>query len=209
LKRVIILVFSSINPPYDKLFEINKSTWGTDPDVFYLFSQEKQEEEVYLEENCIYCRGVSDLDHVINRILTGYKYVFENMEFDYIFLTCSGSYVVIPELKKFIEDKPFANYYCGWRGEHNHVSFASGAGNFISKDLIELIVKNREKILSYDIPPLFCDVMIGKFMEEIKIPIASGALRSETPDVVPGCYHYHFRINIEQHMELHRKLTIK
>jgi hypothetical protein len=203
MKQVLILVQSSMIPGYDKLFEINKDTWGTGFDVWYYFGRIDQENDVERVYNCLYFKLPEDA--YIEKNLIAFKWIYENVLFDYIFFCCSGSYVDKVEMQKFIEDKPLNNFYCGIAGCAFGADFASGSGFFISKDLVKMVIDNTEEIKGYHLGKIYNDVEIGRFLTTHGVLIAPGARRSNT-EIVEGCYHYHPTVKLQEHYNIHNKL---
>jgi hypothetical protein len=203
MKNVLILVQSSMVPGYDKLFEVNKETWGTGFDVWYYFGRINQENEVERVYNCLYFKFRED--QYTEKNLAAFKWIYENILFDYIFFCCSGSYIDKIEMQKFIADKPLNKFYCGIASFSDGADFASGSGFFLSRDLVKMVIDNANEILTYKMGKTFNDVEIGRFLTTHGISIDPRALRSEGP-ITPGCYHYHLFTKIQEHYNTHNKV---
>ena len=143
--KILILVLSHNDNggTYSKFYEAQKKTWDSinvdNVKTFYIF-------------------GDNNIDEIVNQdILTdvvetgvgsgGYKTLkslelTKHLDFDFIFRTNSSSYIDKECLLNYLRDKPLIGYYSGFMAEHNYIGFASGAGYFLSRDLVELIIKN-------------------------------------------------------------------
>ena len=105
--------------------------------------------------------NVPDLYSLIGeKTLDVFQTCIQEFEFDYIFRTNVSSYVDLPRLNEFIRHRPLTNYYAGVIGEYQGISFASGCGYFISRDVVEKVLKNRD---SWD-HNLIDDVSLGKLV---------------------------------------------
>lgn len=85
----------------------------------------------------------------------------------YVFRTNLSSYVRLNKLKELTRSFNEKNFYAGMIGNHNGIHFASGCGYFISKDLMQFLVSQKNKIdYSY-----MDDVCLGKFLTGAGVPI--------------------------------------
>ena len=85
----------------------------------------------------------------------------------------AGSFVDYENLLKFIENKPINNFYSGIIAQYEDIKYVSGSGYFLSKDLVQLIIDNEEKISYICID----DMAIGKLLGELNIPLNYEAFR--------------------------------
>lgn len=105
--------------------------------------------------------NVPDLYSLIGvKTLEAFETCIQEFEFDYIYRTNVSSYIDLPRLNEFIRNQPLTNYYAGVVGEYQGISFASGCGYFISRDLVLKVLKNRD---SWD-HNLIDDVSLGKLI---------------------------------------------
>ena len=105
--------------------------------------------------------NVPDLYSLIGRkTLDAFEISVNELDFDFIYRTNVSSYVDLAKLNEFIQNKPLSNYYSGAIGNHQGISFASGCGYFISRDLVIKILENKE-LWNHD---LIDDVSVGKLM---------------------------------------------
>ena len=81
-------------------------------------------------------------------------------DFDFFYRTSSSCYVHIERLRSYIEKQPTTNFVGGIEGFYGNYRFFSGGGFILSRDLVEYIVENKNKI-----PYIFVDdVSIGNFV---------------------------------------------
>ena len=69
------------------------------------------------------------------------KYALENMEFDYIFMTTTSSYINLDKLEQTISTLPTKRLYAGYIPIPSW-NFASGSNRIFSRDVIEDLVNN-------------------------------------------------------------------
>lgn len=128
---------------------------------------------------------VPDLYSLIGiKTLEAFEASLKNFDFDYIYRTNASSYIDLDGLNEFLRNKPIANFYAGVVGNYQGISFASGCGYFISRDLVEKVIqkKNRWDHSYID------DVSLGKLLtREMNIAIQMVKrvdLNSEIVDLV-------------------------
>ncbi len=143
-KNVIILVLSHYKEPYVMLENCIKQTWVKhNPDnVNVIFYHGGVEEEV-TDDKIItnYSEGLHNIGY---KTIRAFEILLQNNNFDYIFRTNSSSYINIERLVEYLDDKPLDNFYHGMIGHHGDINFASGCGYFISKDVVEKVVENKD-----------------------------------------------------------------
>jgi hypothetical protein len=139
-------------------------------------------------------------------------------DFDYIYRTNVSSYVDLMKLNEFIKNKPRNHYYAGAIGNHQGISFASGCGYFLSRDIVNKVLENRAR---WD-HNLIDDVSLGKLLtseldialQEIgRIDLAAAnfnplEIKRNSEDI----FHYrckatHPRVTIQIMKSLHKILT--
>lgn len=140
-----------------------------------------------------FCTGTNDDESHIN---IKYKRVLElikNIDFDFLFRTNSSSYInkelLIEKAKKLPKEK----CYCGNENTINGISYASGCGYFISKDVASILA---EKITEDKCKYEYDDVVIGEILSKNGIQVTKGAERFDfyatynNKVEVPKTYHY-------------------
>lgn len=196
--RVIILVLAA-EGVYTSLIKAIRETWGQSKEheiLYYYgynsFSPRPKPHEAIQVGDCVVVGCEETLGNITLKTMQTFELLLKNHQFDYIFRCCCGSYIVPSELTRFIAPQPRTSFYCGIRGQHHSVSFASGSGYFLSRDLVQLVVTKKAQILTSGEPD---DVALGAFMMRHSIPIHPSARRTDldSPALTPGAYHYHFR----------------
>jgi hypothetical protein len=169
---IILVMCCGLNQDYKNLEKTIKETWYKNKNssceiLFY----EGGSEKLSFKENKIFlpCKDNSYTE----KTMMAFEYVSKTREYSYLFRTNLGSYVYQDKLIKFLEDKPKNNFYCGIIGENNGVKFSSGSGYFLSKDLVNLCLNNKNKI-NYNCVD---DLSVGMFMKENGVKIDESALR--------------------------------
>jgi len=190
--KVLISVLSLNKEPYIGLEKTIRETWASesreDVEVIYYYGDSN---EIKLIGDRLFLDSSEGLMGIGYKTLKMYEYVLENFTFDYIFRTNSSSYVNIEKLLDFIENKPKEKFYSGVIGKYGGFNFASGSGYFISKDLVDLVVRERNK---WD-HNLIDDVSLGKLMSENNVKIYRGnRVNLTTMDkIIPEGYHYRIK----------------
>lgn len=195
MKVLIIVLSYQDNGIYSKFYKAQKDTWGS----------------IHLDGvETYYLLGNHHCNEIINdEILTNFNYSYANcgnrtikafeltnhIEYDYIFRTNSSSYIDKELLIKHLENKPKNKFYSGAIGNHNGILFASGCGFFISKDLVKLVLDNKD-IFEHNIMD---DVDLGNFLITHKVDIVD----SERFDLV---YSDNFDINLIPNNYFHYRL---
>lgn len=118
--KVLIMVLSSMKPPFDKMYEAQKETWDSieveNVKTVYYFCWDYRKMHIPFRDSLI--------EHW-------------DEDWDVIFRTNSSSYVDKELLYEYIKDKPTTNLWIG-----NRLAKAAGSGVFISRDLAEILKDN-------------------------------------------------------------------
>lgn len=142
-KNVIILVLSHYEEPYVMLENCIKQTWAKhnldNVNVFFYHGGDKES----VEGDKIITNYPEGFHNIGYKTIRSFEILLQNNNFDYIFRTNSSSYVNIEKLVDYLDDKPVDNFYHGIIGHHGDVNFASGCGYFLSRDVVEKVVENK------------------------------------------------------------------
>jgi len=95
------------------------------------------------------------------------KILNEYKDLEYVFFTNLSSYVRLNKIVDMFKNINTNRYYSGLIGWHHSIQFASGAGFFISRDLLELIINNKQ-YLNLKVPG---DVALGYFLTQSGVKI--------------------------------------
>lgn len=217
MTKVAVLVLAA-DGNYRPLVDAIRETWGIRSNdrfkvIYYYGIREgfpaPEPGRTAMAGDVMICGCKESIGTVLTKTLMAYERALSDLEFDYTFRCCCGSYVDPDVLMTFLEDKPKSGFYCGIMGGRPP-GFASGSGYFLSRDLVERVVSEKDKILSYGYPGRMDDVAIGKFMGEIGVRIDRRARRQNRPsEASAGTYHYHFGLKggAERMREIHREIA--
>lgn len=222
--KIIILVLSFDQPPYDALMEAQKQTWdsihvdGVDT-IYYMGNSP----ESFSLDTTVHFWG-SDLSKTLQLPCTDSYYFMadkfqrclnyiQDNDYDIIFRTNSSSYVNKEKLMRFAESLPKEKLYAGWELIGNAgYNVVSGAGMFLSKDVSEILRKNIDPAFEKEE-----DVYIGQILSQHGIEIINDKSRIDWPEQVyqdpSWAYHIRFktsdRIKDAENMRAVHKLIIQ
>ena len=143
---VLILVLSADVPPYDAMIQTSMDTWDSKQipgcqTVYYCGESSKSD-----TDKIIYLPVPDHLFNIGNKTLTAFEWALQNKEFDYIARVHSSIYVNKEQLMDYI---PYLNQTGVFSGieapSQNGFQYVwGGTGYIISKDVIRLIVDNKQ-----------------------------------------------------------------
>lgn len=192
--RVLILVISSDEPPFDSLRKAQMETWGSKvhPNVdvvWYLSSNETSLRgwELYLE-----CSKDFYQQHWRTKLAIDFLW---DVPWDFLYLTNAGSYANTFGIYEVAKTLPLTKCYAGEDKE----TYAGGANVFLSRDVADLLRANlkQEDEVAGDV--LFGRVIMGSGVPLIPLPCCHYAGDSPfSPDIgidyvtggPPIEYHY-------------------
>jgi hypothetical protein len=210
--KLIVGVLANDEYGYDKMVSAardtcyNSSAVPDDVEVFYIYGHRKgitiPRNSYRVDDDCFYDDSPEiGYGNLLRKTISFFEYCYTNKDFDYILRPNCGSYVNLSLLKKFIiqNNMPQEKVYFGKGGfcERTQTPFVSGAAMLISRDVVEIIVKNKD-FLDHR---LVDDVALGRLLTQKQVKIASNALRKivTLPDIINDnsavddeCYHYFF-----------------
>lgn len=161
MKKILILILSSkdINSQTNKYFQ--EKTWLRSLKSEYYFYRASNVSQI--KNNMLYLNCSEKFEDINVKTIEAFKFVLNSCKFDYILRTNTSSFIDEEILLKFIEDKPIENFFSGYLGTSSEFpgkSFISGSAFLISKNLVNQIVQNQEK-LNFELPD---DVMISEYL---------------------------------------------
>jgi hypothetical protein len=152
--KVLILIISSTREPYNRLEDAIRRTWGSnkneDIKIFYTYGDG---ESIQIKNDKITCDCPESLGNIGKKTIISFELLYNKFDFDYIFRTNLSSFVHIENMIKYLKDMPSERFYGGmctlnFSGEHlqkfGEGTFASGSGYFLSKDIVKLLIDNKE-----------------------------------------------------------------
>lgn len=138
--KVIILIIASHQDPYPKFKELWETYMNRFPDVrcFFLYSDPDLETDVLIDSNNIIHKHAEWYEPgILYKTLAGMFICDKLFTYDYILRTNLSSFIHIPRLLSFLEDKPRKNYGAAKQNIYREgIGFLSGAGFILSHDLI-------------------------------------------------------------------------
>jgi hypothetical protein len=142
--KTLVLVLGCRTQPYPALIETIESTWAAEEVdgvsvLFYYGGGELRRAGRHL-----YLPVPDDLPNVGRKTIAAFEHVLGEVDFDVVFRTNCSSYVDLPNLRQHVlARRPERGFYAGFIGVHDGVTFASGSGYFLGRDLVELAVRER------------------------------------------------------------------
>lgn len=186
--KIIILVLSyDDNDIYSKLYETQKKTWDSlsvdGVDTYYYFGNGDEDKII---GNTIITTIPEDLFNCGYKTIKAFELI-QNLDFDFIFRTNSSSYVDKQRLLDYSLSLNNTNHYSGVIGFDSGVSFASGCGYFLSKDIMLKIIENKNNVNH----SLNDDVSFGKILNDNNIfPQSNPRVDVNGNDISPDYFHY-------------------
>jgi hypothetical protein len=195
--KVLVLVPLSGKYPSNQILNSIKKTWGNDSvfeTIFYTGGNEFNK----LHNNFLKLNVTNDFKDFGKKTLLCFEEILKHKNFDYIFRTNTSSYLNKIPFLEFIKKQPHKNYYAGKIENFPKINlnFGSGAGFFLSKDLVELVVNNKN-LWNHDLNE---DVALGKILYDLEVPLNQlqrydiGSLK-DLKNFNINHYHYRFRID--------------
>lgn len=210
--KILILVLSYNQPPYDSLMRAQQNTFFKVPEenvetFFYYGSLPKSYPTKFVQwENNELQFDATDAYYLMAEkfkmaldVVCDEKFPFA---WDIIFRTNSSSYVHKKRLKNFVSMFPDRKLYAGWQIHGNEgFDVCSGAGFFISRDVAEILRK--------EIDPTFEkeeDYYCAKILHEHGIKIIDDKSRFDVGehliDVPDDRYHYKLKCGLDRSVDV-------
>lgn len=184
-KKIIIIVQNSNRYPSNLMVPFIRKTWGNSKDIQTIIFQGDSIENYIDSKNILYLNVPGNYESLTDKLLSCLEWVDNNLEYDYILRTTTTSYINIVNLQKLVNKLPASNLYCSTpdtyppykHEKEDEIIFGSGAGVILSKDLIKLIINNKNK---WDYS-LLDDVAMGKLLTyENNVNLTNGSRQDFT-----------------------------
>lgn len=147
---------------------------------------------------------------VTTKLFATLTHVVATEEFDYVLRTNTSSYIDRRALVEFAEDQPRSGYWGGFLGQHDGMTFTSGAGSLLSRDCVTAAL---------DVPwdwSLIDDVALGRVLHSLGVepraigrPVLTSPEEAATPDAdafMWRCKGVEVRNDVEIMRALHEAL---
>ncbi len=188
--KILIMVLSYDDGGlYTKFMQTQLETWDSidveDIKTYFYYGNCSENK---ICDNVIHLDISESLENCTSKTLMSFEQII-NLDFDYLYRTNSSSYVDKRLIKTLVSDKPKKNFYAGHVGVFQNTRFCSGSGYFLSKDLVELLLQNKNA-LDYE---LIDDVSFGNFLISNNIiPTNLDRFDVYQPNDIPS-NHFHYR----------------
>jgi hypothetical protein len=191
--RTLVLVLGTRFRPYPMLIRASEATWASvavpDVEVVFYFGGDGPR----MADGHLTLPVPDDFAHIGEKTIACFEYLLENREFDLVFRTNCSSYVDLMNLSRYVAAHAQARgFYAGTPSTHGGVTFASGSGYFLSRDLVELVVRERDAWNH----ALLDDVALGLLLSTAgHTPVAVPRIDYSTPREVVDVdvSQFHFR----------------
>jgi hypothetical protein len=198
MKKILILVIACNKDPYIDLERECREMWAayclSNITILFLHSSLEYSDS-FLDGSTLYVNGAEEICNVGYKMLHAFSYCLQNIEFDYIYRTNLSSYINQIGLYNYAQSLPDNNVYKGVVGQFGNISFASGCGYFISKDLVRYVVeyKNRWNHKLID------DVALAQLLKTINVVpepveridiITNESLVNFNVETIGSCFHF-------------------
>jgi hypothetical protein len=166
---LIILVIASTGEIYDKLIEfywaklikyIKKNNYKIK--IFLVVGNNNNLENL-AEDNDIIKTDIEEslIPGILIKTINAFEMINKIYEYKHIFRTNLSSFLILDNMIKIHSNLSNENTYAGVMGEEKGTTFVSGAGYWLSRDNVEFILNNKDKI---DYNSQLDDVTIGSLM---------------------------------------------
>ena len=164
--KILVLVLSSNSLTHFVNRQFQKTTWGKDSRlqiIYYLGGKKKNE----LIGNKLFLDSSKKYKDIPIKTLDALEWCFENLEFDILFRTNASTYIDVDKLIHFVESNRIN--YAGSAGveviDNKKIEFGSGSGYFLSRNVLESVIKNKSK-WNLNLPD---DVGLAVLLKKLKI----------------------------------------
>lgn len=147
MKKVLTLVLSCETPPYDTLMQTSIDTWDSRnvdgiETIYYCGKSKKQS-----TDKIIYLSTPDSFLTMGAKTVEAFEWAVNNKQFDYLARPNASCYVRKQKLVDYAQALPEEKLYLGLiTASCYNIDYIWGGGQYIlSRDVVELIVKNKEK----------------------------------------------------------------
>lgn len=146
--KVLLLVASGGHFPvykeHKKVLQTNQH-----PQVKVIFIEYSQDvSQLTLDGDTLLLPGVESYESMTRKSIDSIEYFLEDKEFTHVIRTNLSSLWNFPRLINYLKLLPSTGLFAGIIGGGGTSRFVSGAGIHMSRDIAELLVKNKEQVCS-------------------------------------------------------------
>ena len=211
---LIILIVTSRGTRYDNQIKIFWQTFISHVKkhnypikVFYVLGNDTTLDDLGCDNDDIIVSDTPEKYHLIaDKTLYSLQYIEDNYDYKHVFRTNLSSFLILDKLMNYHDQLPSKNLYYGIALPRYR--FVSGAGIWLSRDVINELLKHKDKIKNSG---GIDDVVFGKFIYKYYDNLTSKNLiphlrydindTNNTNNIIKHCNniktnnHYHIRIN--------------
>lgn len=186
-KKILILVVSSLDPPYLEMINTSCNTWDkvivdNCETIYYFGDPIKENARGWMadyENKMLHCKSIKETySNMGVKMLLAFDWALKNKDFDYVVRVNSSCYVDKKQLVKYIETLPDNNLFAGVevdKGTDYEMNWCWGGCQFIlSKDVVQKVVENKHLFNHNHIE----DVALSHVVSKLGIPFYSGKASS-------------------------------
>ena len=164
--KIVILILSSNTYPSKRNKKAIQKTWANqnypNTDIYFYSAGTKTK----IIDRDLIIKDSGTAQDIGKKTLSAFDWVDKNREYDFIFRTNTSSFINLKKLEAYInENKNNLDYSGVVLDTKQQIKIASGAGYFISRKNIELIINNKDEF-DINFPD---DVAVAKLMKENNI----------------------------------------
>lgn len=166
---IIMLVIASrshiydniINNYWSKIINYSKRHYSNIK-IFLIFGNNVRTDDLRILNDDKLILNVKEcyIPGILNKTIEAFKLINTMYDYKYIIRTNISSFFILDNLISISNTLKYTNVYAGVNGDYKGISYISGAGIWMSKDIVEYIIDNS---LSLDVN-IIDDVSIGKLM---------------------------------------------
>lgn len=201
---LFLVVIASRNSIYDQMIEIYwkpfiryLKTHNHRIKIFLIFGKEDIS-DLNLDASDVVISDINDsfVPGVLIKTINAFEHIEKNYEYKHILRTNLSSFFILDNLITFQQSLRDNNLYSGVIGHCNNIPFISGAGMWLSPDVIRFILNNKQQ-LPYDWPD---DVAIGNLLNKYdktqakRYDLTNNVYIQGILDKIIKEGHYHIRI---------------
>ena len=189
--KLLIAVIASTEPLYQRLIDDGlRRTWATnveDVEIVYYYGGNPT---TIVEDDSVYLTVPEGVENIGRKTIEFFRFALEKKTFDWLFRTNCSSYIDVPNLKKFLFDKPRENFFSSSIGLFAGRPFASGSGYVLSPDLVQKVCDNAHLWNHH----LLDDVALSFLLQDLGVSLQLGSRQDiSSPDQPIDTNQYHFR----------------
>jgi hypothetical protein len=144
--KVLTLVVSGGSEP---VYKEHKKVWRTNhhPQVKVIFIEYSDDvSEITLDGDTLLLPGTESFQAMTRKTIDSIEYFLEDKEFTHVIRTNLSSVWNFPRLITYLKLLPSSGLFAGVIGGGDTSYFVSGAGIHMSRDIADLLVRNKEHV---------------------------------------------------------------